>query len=90
MTVWRLPLLLLLYVAVIYTAIAVIKNRHESRKLYAQLQQLEKDRDQLTAEWSRLKLEEGTLLNQVRVETRAKQELGMRVPKPSEIRMIAE
>ena len=90
MKIWQLPLLILLYISVIALAIKVVLNRHETRTLYGELQQLEKERDKLTARWSRLKLEEGTLFNQVVVERRAKQDLNMRMPKQSEIRVIIE
>ncbi len=90
MKTWQLPLLLLLYVAVIFVAIKVVMNRHEARILYGDLQALEKEHDKLTAQWSRLKLEEGTLFNQVVVERRAKQELNMIIPKHNKIRVIVE
>lgn len=87
---WQLPLLVVLFVAVIFVAIKTVVHRHESRNLFMQLQVLEKERDKLSAQWSRLKLEQGTMLNQVRVEQNARWELGMRMPKISEIKMIRE
>lgn len=87
---WRRTLIALLYVGVIAAAIQVVLNRHHARSLFSELQQLEKERDTLTAQWSRLKLEEGTLLNQVVVETRARQEMNMRIPRQSEIKVIYE
>ncbi len=90
MKFWQLSLVVILYVSVIATAIQVVMNRHQARSLFSELQQLEKERDRLTAQWSRLKLEEGTLLNQVVVETRARQEMNMRLPRRSEIRVIHE
>ncbi len=87
---WQLPLLVILFVAVIFVAIKTVVHRHESRNLFMQLQVLEKERDKLSAQWSRLKLEQGTMLNQVRVEQNARWELGMQMPKTSEIKMIRE
>ena len=87
---WQLPLLVVLFVAVIFVAIKTVVHRHESRTLFMKLQVLEKERDKLSAHWSRLKLEQGTMLNQVRVERNARWELGMQMPKTSEIRMIRE
>ena len=87
---WQLPLLVVLFVAVIFVAIKTVVHRHESRTLFMQLQVLEKERDKLSAQWSRLKLEQGTMLNQVRVEQNARWELGMLMPKTSEIKMIRE
>jgi len=87
---WQLPLLAILFVSVIFVAIKTVVHRHESRTIFMNLQKLEKERDKLAAQWSRLKLEQGTKLNQVRVERNARLDLGMKVPKPSEIRMIRE
>ena len=87
---WQLPLLVVLFVAVIFVAIKTVVHRHESRTLFMKLQVLEKERDKLSAHWSRLKLEQGTMLNQVRVEQNARWELGMKMPKTSEINMIRE
>ena len=87
---WKLLLTAVLYVSVIVLAVKVVMNRHEARNLFSELQHLEKERDKLTALWSRLKLEEGTLLNQVVVETRARREMRMRVPRQSDIKVIHE
>lgn len=82
--------LLLLYALVIGMALLVVANRHHARQLFAELQKLEQERDELIAEWSRLKLEQSTLLNQVHVETRAKQDLKMQKPSADNIRVIRE
>lgn len=82
--------LLLLYVLVIGMALLIVANRHHSRQLFAELQKLEKERDELSAEWSRLKLEQSTLLNQVHVETQAKQGLKMQKPSAENIKVIRE
>ena len=72
--------LLVLYIMVITAALWIVQNRHTSRQLFMELQTLEKERDRLSAEWSRLKLEQSTILNQIRVDNRAKSELGMQKP----------
>ncbi|MBO0614569.1 MAG: cell division protein FtsL [Pseudomonadota bacterium] len=82
--------LLLLYVLVIGMALLVVVNRHHSRELFAELQRLEKERDELSADWSRLKLEQSTLLNQVHVETRSKEVLKMQKPSAGNIKVIRE
>lgn len=82
--------LLLLYALVIAMSLLVVDNRHHARQLFAEIQTLEKERDKLSADWSRLKLEQSTLLNQVHVETKAKRELGMRKPSPEVTRVIRE
>ena len=87
---WELPVLLILFVAVIFVAVKNIVHRHESRGLFMQLQKLEKDRDLLLARWSRLKLEQVTKLNQMGVEKKAIERMSMHIPKPSEIKRIHE
>lgn len=90
MTRFKLLGLLLLYLLVMILALMVVSNRHESRKLFAELQKLEKQRDELSANWSRLKLEQSTLLNQVHVETEAQEKLGMQKPLAENIKVIRE
>jgi cell division protein FtsL len=89
-TNWQLPVLAILFVSVVFVAIKTVVHRHESRTSYMKLQKLEKERDKLAAQWSRLKLEQGTALNQVRVEQYARWDLNMEMPKASEIKTIRE
>ncbi len=89
-TNWQLPLLAILFVSIVFVAIKTVVQRHESRTAYMKLQTLEKERDKLAAQWSRLKLEQGTALNQVRVEQYARWDLEMKIPKASEIRIVRE
>ena len=87
---WQLILLLLLFIAVVFTSIKTVAQRHEARSQFVKLQALGKERDKLAAQWSRLKLEQSTMLNQVRVERLASRDLNMQMPKPSEKKMIRE
>lgn len=89
-TNWQLPLLAILFVSIVFVAIKTVVQRHESRTAYMKLQVLEKERDKLAAQWSRLKLEQGTALNQVRVEQYARWDLEMKIPKASEIKVVRE
>ena len=82
--------LLVLYIMVITAALWLVQNRHTSRQLFMELQTLEKERDRLSAEWSRVKLEQSTILNQIRVDNRAKSELGMQKPTAAQIKVINE
>ncbi|MBU0656648.1 MAG: cell division protein FtsL [Gammaproteobacteria bacterium] len=79
-----------LYLLVIGLALVVVANRHQARQLFAEVQKLEKENAEISADWSRLKLEQSTLLNQVFVESRAKQELGMQKPSADNIKVIRE
>lgn len=73
-------ILALLLVAVMLSALAVIDARHENRMLFAQLQQLRQQRDQLNVEWSQLLLEQSTWSTHARVEQLATGELDMQMP----------
>lgn len=87
---WRLILLVSLYVGVVFTAIQIVVQRNYTRGLFVEAQKVEKQRNILTAEWSRLKLQQGTDLNEVRVEAQARRELGMHIPRAVDIRVIKE
>ena len=87
---WQLPILVILFVSIVFVAIKTVVHRHESRTVYIKLQKLEKERDKLAAQWSRLKLEQATTLNQVRVEQYARWDLDMKMPKASEVKIIQE
>ena len=87
---WRLILLFALYVGVVFTAIEVVAQRNYTRTLFVEEQKVQQQRDELTAEWSRLKLQQETDLNEVRVEAQARRKLGMHSPRAVDIRVIRE
>lgn len=87
---WQGLATVLLYGLVIVLAVMVVTNRHHARQLFSDLQQLQKERDQLSANWSRLMLEQSTQLNQVRVEDHARNVLGMQKPTAETTQVIHE
>jgi cell division protein FtsL len=62
------------------SAIGVVTLRHESRQLFAALQEAASERDQARAEWSRLQLEQAWLAESGRVERQARDQLDMQLP----------
>ena len=64
------------------SALETVVARHEARKLFVEIQSLEKVRDELNEEWSRLLLEQSTWATDVRIETTAKTRLDMIAPVP--------
>lgn len=70
----------LLLVAVIASAMSAAWSRHESRKLFNQLQQLEGERDAMNVEWGQLQLEQSTHTTHGKIESAARERLGMRIP----------
>ena len=70
----------ILVVAVFASAIEVVLCQHESRKLFVQIQSLNRVRDNLNEQWGRLQLEQSTWATADRIETLARTKLGMREP----------
>ena len=70
--------------------IEVVAQRNYTRTLFVEEQKVQQQRDELTAEWSRLKLQQETDLNEVRVEAQARRKLGMHIPRAVDIRVIRE
>ncbi len=86
---WLIAVLPLLWLAVLASAIAVVRARHEARTLFVQLEQLSAERDRLNIEWSQLQLEQSAWSNHGFVERVASDKLRMTLPTPDEVRIIA-
>ncbi|MGY4530976.1 cell division protein FtsL [Pseudomonas sp. TE3786] len=82
-------LLLILFVAVLVSAIAVSYSAHWNRQLLNSLYGELSVRDKAQAEWGRLILEQSTWTAHSRIETLASEQLKMRIPEPAEVRMVA-
>ncbi len=72
--------LLVMILAVFFTAMQVVVTRHEARKLFVEIQTLEKLRDSLDEEWGKLQLEQSTWATDGRIESMARTKLGMKLP----------
>ena len=83
--VFYVSALLLLFVG---SAIALVYTRHESRKLFVELEQLTTERDELNIEWGQLQIEQSTWATHARIEKVALEELSLVHPKSSEIFVI--
>lgn len=82
-------LMLLLFVAVLVSAIAVSYSAHWNRQLLNTLYGELSERDKAQAEWGRLILEQSTWTAASRIESLASEQLKMRVPSADEVRMVA-
>ncbi len=84
------PILLLMIFAVVcvISAIALVFTKHESRKLFVELEQLTTERDQLNIEWGQLQIEQSTWATHARIERVALEELSLVRPKSTEIYLI--
>lgn len=79
---------LLLIAIAVSSGIAVAYVKHQNRKLFAEREALRAERDELAVEWRQHQLELATFAAHGRVETLAREKLGMRVPGWDEIRII--
>ncbi len=81
-------LLVVLIVMNVISAIGVVHARHSHRQQFFALTRLEKVRDDLNIEFSRLQLEQATLAESNRIDTIARNRLGMRTPEPADIVVV--
>lgn len=90
MTRGTLGLFALLALAAIASGIATVYAKYLTRIHFVQLQELRNQRDTLDVEWNRLRLEEAALSTHVRVERKARDELGMYSPRIDDVLLIEE
>jgi cell division protein FtsL len=79
------PVLLL---AVVATAVSAAYAKHQSRKLFIELQELEERRDAMDVEWGQLQLEQSTYTTHGKVETAARERLGMQTPAAQQVTIV--
>lgn len=80
--------LLLVAVLVIVSALAVAFSAHWSRQLLNELAGEMDVREKAQAEWGRLVLEQSTWTAYSRIERIATEQLGMKVPEPSDVILV--
>ncbi len=88
MTLRALLLLPTLLALALSSAIAVVWARHENRVMFVQLTRLQAQRDALNVEFGRLELEKATWADPSRIESIARQKMGMVTPGPADTRLI--
>ena len=77
-----------MYLVTIYTAVAVIYNQHEQRKLFSESQQQLRMEEELRLEQGQLLLEHAALASNTRVEKIAAKKLDMHTPLAKDIKVI--
>ena len=85
----RIVLMSILLLGVVGSGIAVAYSRHQHRVAFSQFTAAERTRDELNIEYDRLQLEIATLADAGRIEQRAKETIGMRLPEAADIVVIA-
>ena len=81
--------LILLLAITTSSATGVIYTTHKNRYLLNELQQLEKQRNELQVGWGQLLLEQSSLVSQGRIENLAIAELGMTIPNTENVVVVS-
>jgi cell division protein FtsL len=86
----RQPLLLVMVFALVcvLSAMALVYTKHESRKLFVELESLTHARDDLNIEWGQLQIEQSTWATHSRIEQVATDDLSLVRPTSLEIFVI--
>lgn len=72
----------------VLSAFAVIYTKHESRKLFVELEALTTERDALNIEWGQLQIEQSTWATHGRIEQVANDKLSLVRPEATEVFVI--
>ena len=81
-------LVLIFSVVCVLSALALVYTKHESRKLFVELESLTHERDDLNIEWGQLQIEQSTWATHARIEQVATDDLSLVRPAASEIYVI--
>ncbi len=85
---WHGVLVTLLWTAVLGSALAVVVVSHLCRQLYSELAVLEQQANEYQVEWGQYLLEQSSWASLSRIEQLAREQLGMRVPRDDELRVV--
>ena len=78
-----------LSLAIVLSALGVVYSKHQTRRLFVDVQRLETERDRMNFDWGRLQLEQSTLATQARVESLAHGKLAMNIPPQKSVVIVA-
>jgi cell division protein FtsL len=80
----RHPVRVLLFLALLVSAVLVILSTHHNRQMSISIERLMQQKDQLDVEWRHLVLEQSTLTEHNRIQALVTSQLNMHRPLPSE------
>jgi len=86
----RLLIVTLLAGVLLASCVSLVYVQHLRRELFTDLKALEGERDRMQVEWGQLQLEASTWAAQDRIEQVATEKLGLRVPSPDRVVLVAE
>jgi len=85
-----LVVITILFSLVLASAILLVYSKHQSRKLFVELQQLKYQVDALNTEWSQLQLEQSAWSGHGRIEEIARKQLSMVVPESDDVVFVKQ
>ncbi len=85
-----LVVLTILFSLVLASAVVLVYGKHQSRKLFVELQQLKHQVDALNTEWSQLQLEQSAWSGHGRIERVARNKLSMVMPESADVVFIKQ
>jgi cell division protein FtsL len=80
----------LLFSLMLASALLLIYSKHQSRKLFVEVQQLRYEVDALNTEWSQLQLEQSAWSGHGRIERIARKQLSMIMPKSGDVVFVQQ
>ena len=83
-------LIALLIVAIMGSSLGVIYSKHQTRKIFVNLQKIHKQIDELDVEWGQLQLEQSAWSSHGRIEKIARKKLQMTLPRADEVLYIRQ
>ena len=83
-----MKLVIALVILVLASSLGVVYAKHQSRKLFIELDTLKKERDEMNVEWGRLQLEQSTLATHSRIEQTAIKRLNMVTPEYEQVLIV--
>lgn len=74
----------------VVSGVWIVESEHRARKLFAELQELEREKDRLQVDWGRLQLEQSAWATHPRIEAVARDQLQLAAPADDQVIVVAE
>jgi cell division protein FtsL len=88
--IFELGAALALAASAVASGVWIVVAKHQSRQLFVELQELEREQDRLQIDWGRLQIEQGMRAASAEIESRARDELGLAEPSDAQMKIIVE
>jgi cell division protein FtsL len=79
-----------LAVLVVVSGVVIVDAKQDSRRLFAEFQELEREQDRLQIDWGRLRLEQSTWATHPRIESLARERLELEEPSDEQVKIVME